>query len=183
MLMIGTNNTGANTAPEIAEGVGAVVLEMRHGLSRTRRSCCSRSSRAACPAIPCATRSPRSTGSSRSSTISSTSSTWTSARSSWTTRACSCPTRSGRQPAPAGQGLRHLGRGGSSPAGATAEVRSAHLAGIRQGRSDRDSSPCPTPPRSRARTPAASRHRRRLPRSLGAGSSNRRRGRPGCRST
>jgi lysophospholipase L1-like esterase len=29
MLMIGTNNTGVNTAPEIAEGVGAVVLEMR----------------------------------------------------------------------------------------------------------------------------------------------------------
>ena len=29
MLMIGTNNTGPNTAPEIAEGVGAVVLEMR----------------------------------------------------------------------------------------------------------------------------------------------------------
>ena len=29
MLMIGTNNTGANTAPEIAEGVGAVVLELR----------------------------------------------------------------------------------------------------------------------------------------------------------
>ena len=29
MLMIGTNNTGANTAPEIAEGVGAVVMEMR----------------------------------------------------------------------------------------------------------------------------------------------------------
>lgn len=29
MLMIGTNNTLANTAPEIAEGVGAVVLEMR----------------------------------------------------------------------------------------------------------------------------------------------------------
>ena len=29
MLMIGTNNTGSNTAPEIAEGVGAVVLEMR----------------------------------------------------------------------------------------------------------------------------------------------------------
>jgi lysophospholipase L1-like esterase len=29
MLMIGTNNTGAYTAPEIAEGVGAVVLEMR----------------------------------------------------------------------------------------------------------------------------------------------------------
>ncbi len=29
MLMIGTNNSGANTAPEIAEGVGAVVMEMR----------------------------------------------------------------------------------------------------------------------------------------------------------
>lgn len=29
MLMIGTNNTGAYTAPEIAEGVGAVVFEMR----------------------------------------------------------------------------------------------------------------------------------------------------------
>ena len=29
MLMIGTNNMGPNTAPEIAEGVGAVVLELR----------------------------------------------------------------------------------------------------------------------------------------------------------
>ena len=29
MVMIGTNNTGNNTAPEIAEGIGAVVLEMR----------------------------------------------------------------------------------------------------------------------------------------------------------
>ena len=29
MLMIGTNNTGSNTAPEIAEGVGAVIVEMR----------------------------------------------------------------------------------------------------------------------------------------------------------
>jgi lysophospholipase L1-like esterase len=29
MLMIGTNNMGFNTAPEVAEGVGAVVLEMR----------------------------------------------------------------------------------------------------------------------------------------------------------
>ena len=29
MLMIGTNNTGRNSAPEIAEGIGAVVLEMR----------------------------------------------------------------------------------------------------------------------------------------------------------
>jgi len=29
MLMIGTNNTAANSAPEIAEGVGAIVLDMR----------------------------------------------------------------------------------------------------------------------------------------------------------
>ena len=29
MLMIGTNNMNANTAPEIAEGVGAIVMEMR----------------------------------------------------------------------------------------------------------------------------------------------------------
>ena len=29
MLMIGTNNMNANTAPEIAEGIGAVVMEMR----------------------------------------------------------------------------------------------------------------------------------------------------------
>ncbi len=30
MLMIGTNNTGSFTGPEIAEGIGAVVLELRH---------------------------------------------------------------------------------------------------------------------------------------------------------
>jgi beta-glucosidase len=29
MLMIGTNNMGASSAPEVAEGIGAVVLEMR----------------------------------------------------------------------------------------------------------------------------------------------------------
>jgi len=29
MLMIGTNNTGRNSAAEIAEGVGAVVLELQ----------------------------------------------------------------------------------------------------------------------------------------------------------
>jgi lysophospholipase L1-like esterase len=29
MLMIGTNNMGGNTPAEIAEGIGAVVLEMR----------------------------------------------------------------------------------------------------------------------------------------------------------
>ena len=34
MLMIGTNNSGGNTGPEIAEGVGAVVLETAHELSQ-----------------------------------------------------------------------------------------------------------------------------------------------------
>jgi lysophospholipase L1-like esterase len=29
MLMIGTNNTGGNTGPEIAEGIGAIVYQMR----------------------------------------------------------------------------------------------------------------------------------------------------------
>jgi lysophospholipase L1-like esterase len=32
MLMIGTNNTGQYTGPEIAEGVGAVVMELRRNL-------------------------------------------------------------------------------------------------------------------------------------------------------
>jgi beta-glucosidase len=36
MLMIGTNNMGANTAPEIAEGVGAVVLEMRRNFPEAK---------------------------------------------------------------------------------------------------------------------------------------------------
>ena len=45
---------------------------------------------------------------------------------------------------------------------------------LRQGRSDQDSSPCPTLPQSHAQTPAASLHMRRLPRRPGAGSSNRR---------
>jgi lysophospholipase L1-like esterase len=36
MLMVGTNNTGASTAPEIAEGVGAVVLEMRNDFPKAK---------------------------------------------------------------------------------------------------------------------------------------------------
>ena len=36
MLMIGTNNTGRNTAPEIAEGVAAVVSELRKDFPRAR---------------------------------------------------------------------------------------------------------------------------------------------------
>ena len=45
---------------------------------------------------------------------------------------------------------------------------------IKPGRSDRDPSPCPTHPQSHAQTPVARHHTRRLPRWLGAGSSNRR---------
>jgi beta-glucosidase len=36
MLMIGTNNSGAYTGPEIAEGVGAVVLELRRNFPNAK---------------------------------------------------------------------------------------------------------------------------------------------------
>jgi len=36
MLMIGTNNIGRNTGPEIAEGIGAVILEMRKDFPEAR---------------------------------------------------------------------------------------------------------------------------------------------------
>lgn len=36
MLMIGTNNTGRNSAAEIAEGIGAVILEMRKNFPNAR---------------------------------------------------------------------------------------------------------------------------------------------------
>jgi lysophospholipase L1-like esterase len=36
MLMIGTNNTGRNTAPEIAEGIGAVVLELEKDFPKAK---------------------------------------------------------------------------------------------------------------------------------------------------
>jgi lysophospholipase L1-like esterase len=36
MLMIGTNNTGRNTAAEIAEGIGAVVLQLQNDLPGAR---------------------------------------------------------------------------------------------------------------------------------------------------
>src|SRR4029077_1943632 len=54
---------------------------------------------------------------------------------------------------------------------------------FRQGRSDQDSLPCSTQPRSPSQTPLSSRHMHRLPRLLGAGSSNRRGDRRACRST
>jgi lysophospholipase L1-like esterase len=36
MLMIGTNNTGTHTGPEIAEGIGAVVLELRSNFPQAK---------------------------------------------------------------------------------------------------------------------------------------------------
>ena len=36
MLMIGTNNSGSHTAPEIAEGIGAVVLELRRNFPNAK---------------------------------------------------------------------------------------------------------------------------------------------------
>ena len=36
MLMIGTNNTGRNSAAEIAEGIGAVVLELRNSFPEAK---------------------------------------------------------------------------------------------------------------------------------------------------
>jgi lysophospholipase L1-like esterase len=36
MLMIGTNNTGPHTGPEIAEGIGAIVLELRRNFPNTK---------------------------------------------------------------------------------------------------------------------------------------------------
>jgi lysophospholipase L1-like esterase len=36
MLMIGTNNTGRNTAAEIAEGIGAVVLQLRNDFPQAK---------------------------------------------------------------------------------------------------------------------------------------------------
>ena len=61
MLMIGTNNSGATTPGRRSRKASAPSCSSCAGTFRTRRSCCWRSSRAACRAIPCATRSPRST--------------------------------------------------------------------------------------------------------------------------
>ena len=36
MLMIGTNNTGRNTAAEIAEGIGAVVMELQKDFPKAK---------------------------------------------------------------------------------------------------------------------------------------------------
>jgi lysophospholipase L1-like esterase len=36
MLMIGTNNMGANTAPEIAEGIGAIIMELRRNFPNAK---------------------------------------------------------------------------------------------------------------------------------------------------
>ena len=90
MLMIGTNNSGQSTAPEIAEGVGAVVMEMRKDFPNAKILLLAIFPRST-PGDPVRESSPRSTGLSRNSMTRRTSSTWTSARSSWMRRASSCP--------------------------------------------------------------------------------------------
>ena len=113
MLMIGTNNSGGHRTRAGNRGGrrrgGARDAE---GLSRMRRFCCWRSSRGARRAIRFATKSRKSTRSFRSWTTSATSSTWISAPNSWTRRVLPPGYVPARQPAPAGQGLRHLGRRG-----------------------------------------------------------------------
>ena len=54
---------------------------------------------------------------------------------------------------------------------------------IRRGRSDRDSSPWSTPPRSLSQTSPSRPHTHRLPPGPAAGNANRRSGRHACRST
>src|ERR1700726_2373723 len=51
MVMIGTNNSGASSAPEIAEGVGAVVLETPIRRCSTSISAISRRPTSPSPAI------------------------------------------------------------------------------------------------------------------------------------
>jgi len=93
MLMIGTNNTGSLTATEVAEGVGADVLEMRKDFPNAKILLLA--IRGARRAIRSATRLPRSTGLFRGSTTSSMFSIWTLARSSWMRRDTSCRSRFG----------------------------------------------------------------------------------------
>ena len=91
----GTNNAGSATAAEIAEGVGAVVLEMRNDFPNAKILLLAIFPRGAARRSGARQDCARSTGSSRGWTTSSTSSTWTSARSSWTIRATSSRMRSG----------------------------------------------------------------------------------------
>ena len=68
-------------------------------------------------------------------------------------------------------------------AGISTKLTTVFSAELRQGRSDRDSSPCSTRPRSLSRTSPLSPRTHRLPRGRAARSSNRRSGRHGWRST
>jgi hypothetical protein len=78
----------------------------------------------------------------------------------------------------------HVRTSGADGMSSIAGAGLRHLAPlITRGRSDRGSSPCSMPPRSPARTAAASRWTHRPRRELGAESSNRRRGRRRCPST
>jgi hypothetical protein len=74
MLMIGTNNTGRNSAAEIAEGIGAVVLELQRDFPSAKILLLGG------PLIRFARRSPRSTRRSRSCTTAAACTTSISAR-------------------------------------------------------------------------------------------------------
>ena len=94
MLMIGTNNTGQSTAPEIAEGVGAVVMELRRNFPTAKILLLAIFPRSV-PGDPVRDKIAEVNRIISRLDDRSTSSTWTSARSSSTRRASSCPTRSG----------------------------------------------------------------------------------------
>ena len=107
MLMIGTNNTARNSAAEIAEGVGAVVLELQkcfpkakilllgifHAVLRMTRS------------VP---RSPKSIQSFRNCTMATAFTTSISEQSSWTRREYSARNHD-RRSASFDEGIRDLG--------------------------------------------------------------------------
>ena len=90
MLMIGTNNSGNFTAPEIAEGVGAVVLELRRNFPDAKILLLAIFPRGV-PGDPMRDKIADVNRIIHGSTIRSTCSTWTSARSSSTRRASSSP--------------------------------------------------------------------------------------------
>ena len=95
MLMIGTNNTGAFTAPGIAEGVGAVVLELKRNFPAAKILLLAIFPRGM-PGDPVRDKIAEANRIISRSMISSVSSTWTSGRSFSTTRTCSSRMRSAR---------------------------------------------------------------------------------------
>ena len=112
VVMIGTNNLGSNTDDEIADGIKAVVAEIKKQQPKTKILLLGIFPRGSSPRTRIATASRTSTRSFPSSTTTARrSSTWTSAANSWR-RTAPCPrtscrtsctrprraTRSGRRP-------------------------------------------------------------------------------------